>query len=105
MRDPRRQHLSQGMVIDAAIEARLLGFRLLTLNANVTVLPAVEAARRRGGTRPIPATALPTTTQPRPGSTNGEISGALAEAAHSLAASAADLEAARNQMAFVRPRR
>lgn len=32
--------LSQGMAVDASITARLLGFRLLTLDARVTLVPA-----------------------------------------------------------------
>lgn len=32
--------LSSGLVVDASIQARLLGLRLLTLNAQVTLVPA-----------------------------------------------------------------
>lgn len=44
--------LSQGMAIRAAVEARLFGKRLLTLNADITVLPAERKASRHG--RPAP---------------------------------------------------
>lgn len=35
--------LADGMIVDASISARLLGIRLLTLNAQLTFLPAVPA--------------------------------------------------------------
>jgi hypothetical protein len=44
VRGPSWMKLSGGMVIGALIEARLFGKRLLTLEADVTVLPAESAA-------------------------------------------------------------
>lgn len=77
------------MAIGAAIEARLLGKRLLTLNADITVLPAED--RFLGpGRRGVPA-AISGNGGPR----NGD---GLAEAARLLDAGAKDLEEARRQM-------
>lgn len=44
--------LSQGMAIRAAIEARLLGKRLLTLNADITILPAQQRSSRHDRAAP-----------------------------------------------------
>lgn len=109
MRGSRRQNLSHGMAIDAAIEARLLGMRLLKLDAKITVLPPEQSPRRWPEVRSVSMRRLPAVRQrelPSPtahpalsnGATNGRPTGALAQAAHSLAASAADLEAARAGM-------
>ncbi len=77
---PTERRLSQGLVIKAAVVARLLGIRLLTLRADIAVLPAP-----------------PERTDPGPmrRSLNGEASGSLAEAARALEAGASDLRAAR----------
>lgn len=40
--------LSSGMTVDACISARLLGFRLLTLDAHLTFLPATPAIPEQG---------------------------------------------------------
>ncbi len=73
--------LSRGMVIRAAIEARLLGRRLLTLDADIAILPA-ETGRAMPGGR----------------SDRAEDPGTgLLEAAKSLEAGAAELRAARRQ--------
>ena len=74
--------LSQGMAIRAAIEARLLGKRLLTLNANITILPTAGDARTRS--RPMP----PTTGQ----------SLRLEDAARAMESVSSDLKSARDQM-------
>ena len=78
----RWMRLSHGMFIRAVIEARLLGRRLLTLNADVEILPAESDAPRR---REL-------------ASRNGHAGNGLAEAARSLEAGAADLEVARRKM-------
>lgn len=101
-----RRRLSHGMAIDAAIEARLLGKRLLTLNAKITALPATTVRmpmRRATETRvQSEVTAVvkrPSTAgRPRLHPMNGEVSGGLAEAAKALAAGAAELQAARARM-------
>jgi hypothetical protein len=36
----RRRHLSDGVLVDASVQARLLGLRLLTLEATVVIAPA-----------------------------------------------------------------
>ncbi len=81
IRGPRWVRLSQGMIIRAVIEARLLGRKLLTLNANVEILPAEPETRR-----------------PQLPERNGNGRVGLAEAARSLEAGAADLEAARREL-------
>lgn len=75
--------LSRGMAIRAAIEARILGKRLLTLNADITVLPAEDAGRSRH----------------RPASPDRERL-RLADAARTLEAAAGDLESARDGMTW-----
>ena len=75
------------MVIDAAIEANLLGMRLLTLKAAITVLPAKTTDRHlvtdaHVATRPL----------------NGRPGKVLAEAARSLQAGAAELATAKQRM-------
>jgi hypothetical protein len=43
---PRRRDLSEGTLIEASVAARLLGIRLLTLDATVVLMPAdLQAAR------------------------------------------------------------
>lgn len=78
--------LSRGMAICAAIEARVLGRRLLTLNADVTVLPA-ETADRGSVAAARPPARNPS--DPHLG---------LDDAARALDAVAADLRAARARM-------
>ena len=48
--------LSGGLVVDASIQARLLGLRILTLNAQITLVPAEFAVR---STAQAPAVAPP----------------------------------------------
>lgn len=98
-------HLSRGMVVDALIEARLLGLRLLTLKAGITILPAAEGgAVPRIRVRPERSdsglAAGSTATQQRRAPlrrTNGDASGLLAEAARSLESSVTELQRARAQ--------
>lgn len=96
------QHLSEGMAIKAAVDARLMGLRLLALAADVAVIPAKlrgsERARigagqgnGQGATERIAARAM---AAPRTDVKNG----GLAEAASALQASSADLRAARERM-------
>jgi hypothetical protein len=40
----RRRHLSEGVLVEARIRARLLGIRLLTIDATVVLAPADVAA-------------------------------------------------------------
>jgi hypothetical protein len=107
----QRQPLSRGMAIDAAIDARLLGLRLLRLNARITVLPpdpvgwrgdASVTNRRSTGTlepnRPLdPNRPLMVRTRVPSSAMNGRGVGRLTQAARSLAASNAALEATRSE--------
>lgn len=110
------RNLADGMAIEAQIEARLLGMRLLTLDAEITVLPPARASLPAAGITPEPATtslpaasvatrSLPRNVAPvsglrpaarvrlRPERSNGK--GALARAARMLASGEAELQAAR----------
>lgn len=81
--------LSRGMAIGAVIEARLLGRRLLTLNADITVLPAEDHYGEpvgRGEAAIID------------GNGHRQNGDGLLEAARLLDAGARDLEEARRQM-------
>jgi len=49
----RMQRLSEGMVIEASIIARVLRLRLLTVDASIVLLPAGE--RRSGGEAVTPS--------------------------------------------------
>jgi hypothetical protein len=44
----RRRRLSDGVLVDASIHARLLGLRLLTLDASIVLVPAELSATSRG---------------------------------------------------------
>ncbi|MDQ2700115.1 MAG: hypothetical protein M3Y23_02170 [Actinomycetota bacterium] len=92
VQSPGWMRLSRGMAIRAVIEARLLGRKLLTLDADIAILPAgTEAADETSQVRQA--------RQPRRIEMNGAVNGnSLVEAAKSLEAGAADLEAARKQM-------
>lgn len=86
---PSWRRLSHGMAIDAAIEANLLGMRLLTLRAKITALPAVRAPTSVAISKPTPTTL-------KLHSSNGEASaGSLVDAARFLAEGATHLQAAR----------
>jgi hypothetical protein len=54
----RRKRLSDGVLIDASIQARLLGLRLLTVDATVVLVPAdvtaPSPAARPPPERPVP---------------------------------------------------
>lgn len=81
VRSPGWMRLSRGMVIRAAIEARLLGRKLLTLDADIAILPAETDSTRPG----------------RRSDRSEEPGGGLLEAARSLEAGASELRAARRQ--------
>ena len=82
---PGWTRLSRGMVIRAVIEARLLGRKLLTLDADVAILPA-KTPDRPALPRPV---------------RNGRPGDGLLEAERTLESGAAELEAARAQMPVV----
>jgi hypothetical protein len=50
----RRKRLSDGVLIDASIQARLLGLRLLTVDATVVLVPADVTAAHPPPERPAP---------------------------------------------------
>lgn len=93
---PSWTRLSRGMLIKAGIEARLLGKKLLTLDAEITVVPAETRTqiRRSYGVPQVAGRDFHPTDMEHPSSTDG----GLAEAARLLEASAADLRAAREGM-------
>lgn len=82
LRAPGWLRLSSGMVIRAVIEARLLGRKLLTLDADIAILPADRQPPTRS-----PEAHL-----------NGPPGRGLAEAARALESGATDLAAARRQV-------
>jgi hypothetical protein len=84
------------MAIQAAIEARLLGKRLLTLNAEVTVLPSTTNGEPAPGRSIQGAGRLPPPAFASRSGSNG--SKDLASAAALLESGAAELRAARQQM-------
>jgi hypothetical protein len=65
--------LSDGLVVDASIQARLLGLRLLTLNAQITLVPANFAMVRAPQSGTVAQPAEP-----------GEAVGSLADAVRTL---------------------
>jgi len=82
VRSPSWLRLANGMIVRAAIEARLLGRKLLTLDADIAILPAERE------TRPVPKAHL-----------NGSSPGrGLARAARALDSGASDLEEARRRV-------
>ncbi len=90
--------LSRGMAIRAAIEARVFGKRLLTLDADITVLPAEERGTRGAAVSTPRVRELPSgPARPVPRDSNGSV-GDLAAAARALESGAADLKAARERM-------
>jgi hypothetical protein len=48
----RRRRLSDGVLVDASIHARLLGLRLLTVDASIVLVPAEVSATPRAAPRP-----------------------------------------------------
>lgn len=98
----REGDLGDGMVITAAVRARLLGLNLLRIDADVTVSPT-SARLIRHGRRAAVAAVEPADPPPRElagakGGTNGSIGGGLGEAARALEASAIELTSAREHM-------
>jgi hypothetical protein len=91
----RRRRPSEGLVVEARIVARLLGLRLLTLDATVMVVPAeVKAPTPTGGRTQPPAPARYNGAPPK---RTGAVSG-LAEAVRRIdegAAILAEVRAAR----------
>jgi hypothetical protein len=53
-RPDRRRRLSDGVLVDASIHARLLGLRLLTVDASIVLVPAELSATSRGAPAPGP---------------------------------------------------
>lgn len=92
------RRLSQGMEIDAAIEANLLGIRLLTLKSKITALPASHL-RPIQGHRFLQNQSRQRVIDHRPLSNGVAPDNTLAKATKSLEASAADLAAARQNSA------
>lgn len=98
-------HLADGMVIDASIVARLLGLRLLTLDARLRFAPAqfrdarrsgigkqLRDARRSGIGEPFPAAGPPGRAWPPPGGLD-EATDLLADASRTLGRVRQDLSA------------
>jgi hypothetical protein len=48
----RRRRLSDGVLVDASIHARLLGLRLLTVDASIVLVPAEFSAQSRAAPPP-----------------------------------------------------
>jgi hypothetical protein len=58
----RRRRLSDGVLVDASIHARLLGLRLLTVDASIVLVPAevsASPAAHPPATRPAPQSSVP----------------------------------------------
>jgi hypothetical protein len=88
------RRLSEGMVISADIEARLLGLRLLTLNADIALAPArLDIVRRAPQENRARGTGAG-----RARGGGGAPGRGLAAAARALASGADDLRAARDRM-------
>ena len=95
----RGETLAEGMGIRAAIEGRVLGLRLLTLEADVAVMPAeVEPRRKQGLDRRNGSTREATETHRVNPPGAGETAPDLADAARALEASSVDLRMAREHM-------
>ena len=77
----RRRRLSQGVLVEASILARLLGLRLLTLEATMVLVPA-EVTTRSPAQRP--ATSRASGPAPRNGGSAGGARRGLADAVRSL---------------------
>ena len=61
----RRRRLSDGVLVDASIHARLLGLRLLTVDATIVLVPADVAGTSRAD-HPAPRRAAPRSSAPAP---------------------------------------
>jgi hypothetical protein len=90
----RRGRLSEGVVVEASVLGRVIGIRLLVLNATIVVVPAdVAAPTSPPGDRPgRPSTQAAGIAPPR----SGPIGGGLAEAIRSINEGAAILAQARS---------
>ena len=55
----RRRRLSDGVLVDASIHARLLGLRLLTVDATIVLVPADVAGPSPPTDRPAPRRPAP----------------------------------------------
>jgi len=87
----RERGLAEGMAVAAAIEARILGLRLLSLRAIVDVLPAEATTVERGNVGPVRPRPLPARGRSKVGSR-------LAEASRAIKAGGLELEQARDRM-------
>jgi hypothetical protein len=90
----RRRGLSEGVVVEGSVRARLLGIRLLMLDVNVVIAPADV-------TVPWPPAGdashrSPARSSSLPPARSGAIGGGLAEAVRSINEGAALLAEARN---------
>ena len=61
----RRRRLSDGVLVDASIHARLLGLRLLTVDATIVLVPA-DVAGTSPADHPAPRRAAPRSSAPAP---------------------------------------
>jgi hypothetical protein len=61
----RRRRLSDGVLVDASIHARLLGLRLLTVDASIVLVPAELSASSRAA-RPSAQRRAPRSSAPAP---------------------------------------
>ena len=55
----RRRRLSDGVLVDASIHARLLGLRLLTIDASIVLVPADVMAASPAAQPPAPRSSGP----------------------------------------------
>jgi hypothetical protein len=59
----RRRRLSDGVLVDASVHARLLGLRLLTVDASIVLVPAdvtgTSPAAHPPAQRPAPRSSVP----------------------------------------------
>jgi hypothetical protein len=101
----RGARFSDGVLVKASILARLLGIRLLKLDASVVVVPAAvrtpssepqDSSARVSGDRPAPSPAVPPARSPAvPPARSGAIGGGLADAVRSINEGAALLAESR----------
>jgi hypothetical protein len=61
----RRRRLSDGVLVDASIHARLLGLRLLTVDATIVLVPA-DVSAPSGGAHPPAERRAPRSSVPVP---------------------------------------
>jgi len=95
----RGETLAEGMGIRAAIEGRVLGLHLLSLEADVAVMPAeIEPRRKQGLDRRNGSTTGATEIRRIDPPGAGEHAPGLADAARALKASSVDLRVAREHM-------